>query len=69
MVSPETAADVYFSGLGSAQMARMNIADESVGGFGGSPISGNPMMQNMYVVTQNQPQQMSSPANGDLLLL
>lgn len=63
------AADVYFSGLGSTQMARMNLAEESVGGFGGSPISGNPMMQNMYVVTQNQPQQLSAAANGDLLLL
>lgn len=62
------AADVYFSGLGSAQMARMNLGDESIGGFGGSPVSGNPMMQNMYVVTQNQPQEVGGPTNGDLLL-
>jgi hypothetical protein len=58
------AADAYFSGIGSQQMASLDL-----GGVGGGG-----MPQNQYVVTQNQ-QQVYQPhlaggaATGELLLL
>ncbi|KAF2763191.1 Adaptor protein complex beta subunit [Pseudovirgaria hyperparasitica] len=66
------AADAYFNGPGGAQLANMHLSPDSIGGFGGSPVSmsGDAAMQNMYIVTQNQPQQVTqTPSNGDLLLL
>ncbi|KAH7036284.1 adaptin N terminal region-domain-containing protein [Macrophomina phaseolina] len=70
MASAVDAADLYFAGVGSQQMANLSIANGS--GFGGnSPVTG--AQSNMYVVNQNQPQQVYQPAvgpgNGDLLLL
>jgi AP-2 complex subunit beta-1 len=63
------AADVYFAGVGSQQMAAMTVRDD---GFGGSPVVGS-MGEAQYVVNQNQPQQVYPPnagnGNGDLLLL
>lgn len=58
------AADVYFSGIGSQQMASLDL--DGVGG-GGAP-------QTQYVVTQNQqqayqPQLAGGAATGELLLL
>lgn len=73
MASAVDAADLYFAGVGSQQMSNLSIAANAAGsGFGGnSPVSG--AQQNMYVVNQNQPQQVYQPAvgpgNGDLLLL
>lgn len=54
-------ADLYFAGVGHMQMR------ESA--FGGSPVAGN--AASMYVVNQNQPQQVVNPGagGGDLLLL
>jgi len=61
------AADMYFSGLGSQQMANMQVDDP---GFSPGGVNAG---QNLYVVNQNQPQQVYQPAvgqgNGDLLLL
>lgn len=70
MASAVDAADLYFAGVGSTQMSNLSIANGS--GFGGnSPVAG--AQSNMYVVNQNQPQQVYQPAvgsgNGDLLLL
>ncbi len=63
------AADLYFSGIGSQQLAQMQLAD---GGFATSPVTGAPG-ESLYVVNQNQPQQVFQPSvgggNGDLLLL
>jgi len=65
------AADEFFAGVGSHQMANMGIngGDE---GFGGSPMVGRGEMQ--YVVNQNAPEQVYQPSmgqgsNGDLLML
>ena len=62
------AADVYFSGLASHQMAAMDIGDE---GFGASPALGAPG-ERQYVVSQSHPQQVYQPqvgsGNGDLLM-
>ncbi|KAI9839158.1 MAG: hypothetical protein M1819_003151 [Sarea resinae] len=63
------AADVYFAGVGSQNMAGMNLADD---GFGiSSPVAGAPG-ERAFVVNQNMPQQVYQPemgggANGDLL--
>ncbi|KAB2578916.1 Clathrin/coatomer adaptor adaptin-like protein [Lasiodiplodia theobromae] len=70
MASAVDAADLYFAGVGSQQMSNLSISNGS--GFGGnSPVAG--AQSNMYVVNQNQPQQVYQPAvgpgNGDLLLL
>ncbi|KAL0254420.1 hypothetical protein SLS55_009895 [Diplodia seriata] len=70
MASAVDAADLYFAGVGSQQMGTLSIANGS--GFGGnSPVVGS--QSNMYVVNQNQPQQVYQPTvgpgNGDLLLL
>ena len=63
------AADVYFSSLGSRQMAALNMNDD---GIGGSPTVGAPG-ERQYVVNQNHPQQVYQPQvggeNGDLLML
>ena len=62
------AADAYFSGLSSQQMASMNIGEDS---FGGSPTVGAPG-ERQYVVSQNHPDQIMQPqvghGNGDLLM-
>jgi AP-2 complex subunit beta-1 len=61
------AADVYFSGVGSQQLAQMQVTE---GGLT-SPVTGGPG-ENLFVVNQNQPQQAYQPSggsNGDLLLL
>lgn len=70
MASAVDAADLYFAGVGTQQMANMNLGNG--GAFGGnSPVVGS--QSNMYVVNQGQPQQVYQPAvgagNGDLLLL
>ncbi|KAI9842805.1 MAG: hypothetical protein M1837_006908 [Sclerophora amabilis] len=70
------AADVYFSGVGSQQMAAMSLDhnnnddDGGLGIGGGGPHSS----ERQYIVSQNAPQQVYQPAvgeesNGDLLLL
>ncbi|KAI9682712.1 MAG: hypothetical protein M1829_006699 [Trizodia sp. TS-e1964] len=64
------AADIYFSGVGSQQVANMTLHDDH--GFAGSPVVG--MSGEMhYVVNQNGPQQIvqssSDVGNGDLLIL
>ena len=62
------AADLYFSGVGRQQVANLQLSD---GDFASSPVSGAPG-GNLYVVNQNQPNQVYQPAmgagNGDLLL-
>lgn len=69
MTSAVSAADNYFNGIGSEQMAAMDLGGRGDGGAGGG---GAPQTQ--YVVTQNQ-QQISQPqlaggaATGELLLL
>lgn len=75
MAAATDAADLYFQGIGSQQMAQMQLNDinGTVGnGFGASPVTGS-VGQNLYVVNQNQPQEVWQPAvgsgNGDLLLL
>ncbi|KAI9692899.1 MAG: hypothetical protein M1822_004893 [Bathelium mastoideum] len=63
------AADLYFSSVGSQQVANLQLSD---GDFASSPVSGAPG-GNLYVVNQNQPNQVYQPAmgtgNGDLLML
>jgi AP-2 complex subunit beta-1 len=58
------AADMYFSTVGSQQMANMGLNDDGYA----SPIGGE---ETMFVVNQNQPQQVYQPTvgngNGDLL--
>lgn len=66
------AADEFFAGVGSQQMAEMNINGSQEDAFGGSPQAGRNDMQ--YVVNQNAPDQVYQPtmgggANGDLLML
>ncbi|KAI9051638.1 hypothetical protein LZ554_004680 [Drepanopeziza brunnea f. sp. 'monogermtubi'] len=66
------AADEFFAGVGSHQMAAMNINGGNDDGFGGSPMYGRGEMQ--YVVNQSAPEQVFQPAmghgsNGDLLML
>ena len=62
------AADMYFSGVGSQQMANAQLSESD---FASSPVSGAPG-GNLYVVNQNQPTQVYQPAmgtgNGDLLM-
>jgi AP-2 complex subunit beta-1 len=65
------AADEFFAGVGSTQMAQMQINGQD-DGFGGSPTVGRGDVQ--YVVNQNAPEQAYHPtsgqgANGDLLML
>lgn len=63
-----SAADSYFNGIGSQQMASMDLGGRSDGaGGGGAP-------QTQFVVTQNQqqgyqPQYAGGAATGELLLL
>lgn len=63
------AADLYFSGIGSQQMAQLSVADGD--GYMSSPTSAGPG-ETMFVVNQNQPQQTYHPSaglgNGDLLM-
>ena len=64
-----SAADSYFNGVGSQQMASMNLGGRDDGGAGGG---GAPQMQ--FVVTQNsqqvyQPHLAGGAATGELLLL
>jgi AP-2 complex subunit beta-1 len=66
------AADAFFAGVGSQQMAAMNLNGINDDGFGGSPTVGRVEMQ--YVVNQNAPEQVYQPtmgggSNGDLLML
>ena len=69
------AADVYFSGLGTAQqMGAMNIGnggEEDHGFRVTSPGVGDVMGERQYVVNQNRPEQVYQPqvgeGNGDLL--
>ncbi|KAG9730457.1 Adaptor protein complex beta subunit, partial [Aureobasidium melanogenum] len=60
------AADVYFSTIGSQQMSNMALNDDGYA----SPVGGEGA-QTMFVVNQNQPQQVYQPTvgngNGDLL--
>ena len=69
LVAAADAADMYFSSIGSRQMAAMNLDDD---GFGGSPMVGAPG-ERQYVVSQSHPQQVFQPqvggGNGDLLML
>ncbi len=69
LASAVDAADLYFAGIGSQQMASMNIGED---GFGSSPVVGAPG-ERQYVVNQHHPQQLYQPqvggGNGDLLLL
>jgi len=65
------AADEFFAGVGSQQMAAMHINGQE-DGFGGSPAVGRGEMQ--YVVNQHAPDQVYQPTmgggtNGDLLML
>lgn len=66
------AADLYFAGVGTQQMANMSTEDGVGGGYSGSPISGQGG-ETMFVVSQHQPQQVYQPTvgngNGDLLML
>lgn len=65
-----SAADAFFAGVGSQQMAAMNINSTVEDGFGGSPTVGRNEQQ--YVVNQNAPEQVYAPVgtrNGDLLML
>ncbi|THV71470.1 putative AP-2 adaptor complex subunit beta [Aureobasidium pullulans] len=61
------AADMYFSNIGTQQMANMSLNDD---GYATSPITAGGA-QTMFVVNQNQPQQVYQPTvgngNGDLL--
>jgi vesicle coat complex subunit len=65
------AADEFFAGVGSQQMAAMGINGQD-DGFGGSPTAERGEMS--YVVNQNAPEQIYQPtmghgSNGDLLML
>ncbi|PBP28079.1 Adaptor protein complex beta subunit [Diplocarpon rosae] len=65
------AADEFFAGVASHQMAAMNINGGNDDGFGASPVVGRGDMP--YVVNQGMPEQAYQPAmgqgsNGDLLL-
>lgn len=69
--SATDAADLYFAGVGSQQMASVNLNDD---GFVGSPNSLDGMGGgggNMFVVNQNAPMHVYQPTvdggNGDLL--
>lgn len=64
-----SAADSYFSGIGSQQMAAMNLGGREDSGLGGGGAQ-----ETQYVVTQNQqqvyqPQLAGGAATGELLLL
>ena len=69
------AADMYFAGVGGQQMAQLSVNDHDGYGYGDggltSPGPGNG--ETMFMVSQNQPQQMYQPVagqgNGDLLML
>lgn len=69
LASAVDAADMYFAGIGSQQMAAMNIGED---GFGSSPVVGAPG-ERQYVVNQHHPEQVYQPqvggGNGDLLML
>ncbi|MCJ1366069.1 hypothetical protein MMC16_005194 [Acarospora aff. strigata] len=69
LASAVDAADMYFAGIGSQQMADMRIGED---GFGSSPVVGAPG-ERQYVVNQHHPQQVYQPqvggGNGDLLML
>lgn len=69
MSTAVNAADSYFNGIGSQQMAALDLGGRGDGGAGGG---GAPQTQ--YVVTQNQqeisqPQLAGGAATGELLLL
>jgi AP-2 complex subunit beta-1 len=69
LASAVDAADMYFAGIGSQQMAALNIGED---GFGSSPVVGAPG-ERQYVVNQYHPEQVYQPqvggGNGDLLML
>lgn len=65
-----SAADEFFAGIGSQQMAAMNINGGVDDGFGASPTVGRNEQQ--YVVNAHNPDQVYAPVgsgNGDLLML
>jgi hypothetical protein len=64
MNSAVNAADVYFAGLGSQQMASMSLN-------GPSAAVGGDAAQSRFVVNQNQqqPEAMPGGATGELLLI
>lgn len=69
MTAAVDAADSYFNGIGSQQMAALDLGGRGEGGLGGG---GAP--QSQYVVSQNQqqiyqPQLAGGAATGELLLL
>lgn len=70
LASAVSAADMYFAGIGSQQMAGMDLGDD---GFGGSPGVGGMGAERTYVVSQSRPEQVGRPgiggADGDLLML
>lgn len=64
-----SAADTYFNGIGSQQMAALDLGGRGDGGVGGGDAQ-----QTQYVVTQNQqqvyqPELAGGAATGELLLL
>ena len=67
MAEAVDAADLYFAGVGSQQLAQMQVSEGSLAGFGGSPIQGGG--ETSYVVNQYAPQQATGAEQGDLLQL
>lgn len=70
MTAAVDAADSYFNGIGSQQMAALDLGGREEGGLGG----GGGAPQSQYVVSQNQqqiyqPQLAGGAATGELLLL
>ena len=67
------AADLYFAGVGSQQMAQMNVNDGDGYGYSNSLMSPGGEGDTMFVVNQNQPHQVYQPVsgqgNGDLLMM
>lgn len=68
-----SAADMYFNGVGSQQMAAMDLGGRS-GDDGDGVAGGGGAMGTQYVVNQNQqsvyqPQLAGGAATGELLLL
>ena len=69
------AADMYFAGVNSQQMAQLSVNDHDGYGYGdgGLMSPGSGPGETMFVVSQNQPQQVYRPVagqgNGDLLML
>ena len=58
------AADLYFAGIGSQQMAQMNVNDGDGYGYSNSLVSPGGEGDTMFVVNQNQPHQVYQPVSG-----